>query len=799
MIRDFFVFIEIDFCGDNYPVLRNFFNQIPFFMKKLFSVMLLLAVSSQIWAQGTPCSNTFVKQMDAIGTIEPRVFRDPVNPNYFLTATTGNLTFISGVNAAGTVLWTREIKFPGDVGIIKDLIVDQMDGTLAGIVKGNNNNYMFKYDYTTFTFNWVRRYPVNYLFENIHHVGNRYVVTGEILTGQVTIFDVNRTNGLMATTFQRAGVTGEFFSTYDAPSNRVYGACRYYSGSLFHPSLFEYDPTPFIGTNTWINTYIENTAGNTCRIYPVAPIVDGGRIVQLSSGDPTGFGVYTSGPTDAFLLKTDMAGNLGWTNQIVIPGYTQLNTKKIINTATGYYLLIDSYNGSIVNYFFVVKTDKNGVVQWANRYGISGQNTVVSGVEDNGYLYLTALSQSYVPTSPFLFLKLNPSGMSDAACSYITPVNAFESAYNNTQAPKPTPTNATTYSNGTFAPTQSPMVGKERIYCSTTCPPPTILPCSTLIGSLSSGVLAFYPFGYGSLLDLSGNGNHLQNTTAAVPTMDRSSNPTCAYRFSGTDFLTPIGSSSFLDNITTSPFSISLWYQPMNTRPVGNYELLIGRGNPPLHCPDTWGEWSLGLYDCRKAVMGFDFYSHWETSTMTCNGFMSFISNGPWHHLAFVYDGTNYTIYRDGIPSSTSSGPCGPGTFNVGALMLGVDYDGDLDDIVIYNRTLSVSEINTLMSLPGSCCDGVTSTINKTITLPQQGQGNAIKVYPNPTDGMVAISSGQSTIRSISIYSSTGQKLKTYQFGAKEVSVNIKQLAAGTYFMKVTTDMGTTTEKLIKK
>src|SRR5690349_10943695 len=110
-------------------------------MKKLFSVILLLAVSSHVWAQKTaaapapppppppPCSNTFVKQMDAIGTIEPRVFRDPVNPNYFLTATTGNTTFISGVNAAGTVLWTRAIKFPGDVGIIKDLIVDQIDGT----------------------------------------------------------------------------------------------------------------------------------------------------------------------------------------------------------------------------------------------------------------------------------------------------------------------------------------------------------------------------------------------------------------------------------------------------------------------------------------------------------------------------------------------------------------------------------------------------------------------------------------------------------------------------------------------
>jgi hypothetical protein len=129
--------------------------------------------------------------------------------------------------------------------------------------------------------------------------------------------------------------------------------------------------------------------------------------------------------------------------------------------------------------------------------------------------------------------------------------------------------------------------------------------------------------------------------------------------------------------------------------------------------------------------------------------------------------------------------------------MLGVDYDGDLDDIVIYNRALAVSEVLTLMHINGSCCDGLTSTINKKVILPEQS--NAIKVYPNPTDGMVSISSGQSTIRSVSVYSNTGQVLNTYQFNAKEVSVNMKHLAAGTYFIKTITDSGTTTEKVIKK
>lgn len=760
-------------------------------MKKLFGVMLLLAAGAGLHAQSTgPCNNTFVKDLSGIGNLEPRVFRDPSANDYFLTSNGNNTTYISGVNGPGTLLWTQAINFPGDNGVITDMIVDQIDGTLAGVVRGVNSNYMFKYDYNSATFNWIKKYPSNYIFQNLHQVGtNNYVVTGEILTGAITIFNVDRNTGNM-TIYQRSGVTGEFFSTYDAATNSVFGACRYYNGSLFSPSMYRYNAAT--GTNFWTRTYVENTAGNTCRIYPVAPIVDAGRLVQLSSGDPVTFNTYQSGPTDAWLLKTDINGNLLWTNQINIPGYKQLNAKKIINTATGYYLLIDSYNGTITDYFFVVKTDKNGKVQWANRYGINGENTVISGVEDNGYLYLTALSQSYNPANPILFLKLDPMGMSDANCPYIKPVTAFETPYNNTQLSWPTPTNPTGYANSPVGVTQNPVNTFERPYCATNCPPP----CSTLSGSLLTGVVAFYPFGYGSLNDVSGNCYHLQNTTTAAPTMDRNFSPNCAYRFNGSDFLTPLGSSTFLNNITTAPFSISLWYQPLGTRPVGDYELLIGRGNTPLHCPDTWGEWSLGLYDCRKAVCGFDNYSHWELSAMSCNNFMTFISNS-WHHLAFVYDGTNYYLYRDGILSSTNSGPCGPGTFNVGPMMLGVDYNGDLDDIVIYDRALSVSEVNTLMSLNGSCCDGVSSTVKMPFTLPEPPTG--IKVYPNPTDGKVTVYAGQSTIHSVSIYTNTGQLIHTYRFNAAEVAVDTKHLAAGTYFFKVTTDTGTTTEKVIRK
>src|SRR5690349_3055760 len=100
-------------------------------MKKLFGVMLLLAASTHMWGQksaaapaappAAPCNNTFVKQMDGIGTIEPRVFRDPATQRYFLTARDNNATYISGVTAAGTVTWSQKISFTGDIGTITDM------------------------------------------------------------------------------------------------------------------------------------------------------------------------------------------------------------------------------------------------------------------------------------------------------------------------------------------------------------------------------------------------------------------------------------------------------------------------------------------------------------------------------------------------------------------------------------------------------------------------------------------------------------------------------------------------------
>lgn len=236
------------------------------------------------------------------------------------------------------------------------------------------------------------------------------------------------------------------------------------------------------------------------------------------------------------------------------------------------------------------------------------------------------------------------------------------------------------------------------------------IPC--IPSGLSSDVIAFYPFSNGSLNDFSGTGAHLTNTTAASSTSDRAGNPNCAYEFdnlpTSSEFLTTTN-TSFLDGLNT--FSVSLWYLPADTaRESGAYEVLVGRGNT-AQCPDRRGEWSVGLFDCRKAVFGRT-NSVWDQNVVGSDCQQEVIARtDSWHHLVITYKqaGVEMAIYRDGVLQENSVGhaDCGSGAPTVqdlGDLFIGSDYTGKIDDIIFFDKVLSQSEITSLFELD-VCCE----------------------------------------------------------------------------------------------
>ncbi len=229
--------------------------------------------------------------------------------------------------------------------------------------------------------------------------------------------------------------------------------------------------------------------------------------------------------------------------------------------------------------------------------------------------------------------------------------------------------------------------------------------------NLQNSLIAFFPFSNGSLNDASGNNYHLTNPTTASPGADRNGNATCAYSFDALndDYLTFVN-PTFINDFDTNPFSISLWFKTIGNRDGGVYEQLIGR-DTGLHCPDTFGQWSIGLYDCRNLVLGINDYNLWGGTVPSYYGDTN-CANSPtlnvWHHVVVTSDGTpgGIQMFINGnLTTSTSGTGCGvnQGTNNIGDLFLGKQLTGLLDDVAIFNRVLTNAEINSLSDL-GTCC-----------------------------------------------------------------------------------------------
>ena len=219
--------------------------------------------------------------------------------------------------------------------------------------------------------------------------------------------------------------------------------------------------------------------------------------------------------------------------------------------------------------------------------------------------------------------------------------------------------------------------------------------------NLQNSLIAFYPFSNGSLNDASGNNYHLTNSTTASPGTDRNGNATCAFHFKKAngdylEYVNPV----FLNGFALQDFSISLWYKNENTQANSDFELLIGRDDG-FHCPNTNGQWSIALYDLRKPNFGNNQFSiNWDSDPPNSVS----VTTSQWRHLVIISAGLNFQIFLDGESSSSFTiGPCGPTSSDIGNLFLGKYFDGYLDDVAIFNRVLTSTEINILKNL-GSCC-----------------------------------------------------------------------------------------------
>jgi hypothetical protein len=297
--------------------------------------------------------------------------------------------------------------------------------------------------------------------------------------------------------------------------------------------------------------------------------------------------------------------------------------------------------------------------------------------------------------------------------------------------------------------------------------PPSYIPVNGLVG--------WWPFN-GNANDESGNGNNgtlVGNTSLAN---DRFGTSNSAYTFDGNGDYIDCGNSPSV-NITGS-LTISAWFYALDYNDARG--ILTKSPLPPV---DDGYQLVVG------ALVPLDI-----TFLNTNCGYVA--PTLTWVHVVTVFDSITQTVsqYTNGILDTAISV-----TFNVigtspDNLCLGThrptftpnwSWSGTLDDIGIWNRALTASEISQVYYGP---------TIGVKVLEPE----NEFVVYPNPARDLILIKLDiEAQPRNYSIIDFLGHRLIAGTLIGETTTVDISALADGIYFLELT-GQAKQTVKLIK-
>lgn len=409
--------------------------------------------------------------------------------------------------------------------------------------------------------------------------------------------------------------------------------------------------------------------------------------------------------------------------------------------------IVLTYNSGTINLFV------NGVLQASTPYNAamntSGSSGISIGVSNqaNGYWQYTDGKIDDIGIWNRVLTSTEISGLQNTTAS---------------TTPTPAPTLAITPGSTSIC------AGSSATLSATANAGSTVCSSSQLPTSLQSGLVGYWPF-CGNANDASGNGNN-GTVNGATLTTDRFGNASSAYSFDGNDSIS-IFSNASLQLTQSSPKTIQLWFNSTS----GNTGALITKyqnGNP------TNSSIFIGVISPNLLQIGGNGTSPFPTVSYTPN---------QWNNLTIVYNSTSSNscnIYLNGTFVSSVSFPNNT-TTNVTKLKFGSSdcppndlncnfFNGQLDDIGIWNRTLTASEIQQLYTLgnatfswsPGgattsSITVSPTATTTYTCTTTANGVSSSatsvVTVVPTPTITTTnsTVCAGQSTTLTASTTSGT--------------------------------------------
>jgi len=240
--------------------------------------------------------------------------------------------------------------------------------------------------------------------------------------------------------------------------------------------------------------------------------------------------------------------------------------------------------------------------------------------------------------------------------------------------------------------------------------------------NLNSGLVGWWTFdgkdmSAGKALDRSGNGNTGTLVNISTSTFYTQGKIGQAFNFDGVDDYVGIATTSS-DFERTDPFSFAVWAK-WDSR-TGNCRTFIGRSDNSGNRGTFFLQSNPSGCGSNANAIQFDLESSVGHVLLTQTAAQT-VSPNKWYHVVVTYDGSQVVsgvkIYINGVSSTVSQ--FGSNTLNASikpptaSWRIGDDYtndwfNGSMDDLRIYSRALSATEVSQLYNL------GTASHINTT-------------------------------------------------------------------------------------
>src|SRR3990167_85314 len=242
-------------------------------------------------------------------------------------------------------------------------------------------------------------------------------------------------------------------------------------------------------------------------------------------------------------------------------------------------------------------------------------------------------------------------------------------------------------------------------------------------------------------LDTSG-----QNNTGTLTNMSQSTSPTIGKIGQGLNF---DGSNDYVNVGTsldfTSPFTMTAWIKPKTVSTgvsVYDGDNIIHKGGAASDPP----------YNKQLTLFGTNELG-WFSETASTNYVV--ITTGDaiivntWQLVTAVYNGTNMTLYVNGIakggPTAIEAPSAGSENVYLGGQTggLGTSFDGTIDDVRIYNRALSIAEVEDLYRMGTATVNASTNALNTSGLVGQWSFDGKQTVWTSSTAATTLDTSGQ--------------------------------------------------------